>query len=200
MLLQLSHTTRIVSEPSDYSSSFALSSSLLTRCSYSFSYRHCFPSIVVVIEMMDLFRGALKNGEVSARVLELTEDLLAENAANYTVWQHRRECLRALKSDLSVELDFMDIFAEDNPKNYQIWHHRRTVVEMYGKPHREKAFTDKVFQMDAKNYHAWAHRQWVVMKFDLWEYELEYTERLVQEDIRNNSAWNHRWFVIHQGK
>ena len=150
--------------------------------------------------MMDLFRGALKNGELSARVLELTEDLLAENAANYTVWQHRRECLRALKADLSLELDFMDAFAEDNPKNYQIWHHRRTVVEIYGNPHREKAFTDKVFQMDAKNYHAWAHRQWVVMKFGLWEYELEYTERLVQEDIRNNSAWNHRWFVIHQGK
>jgi hypothetical protein len=28
----------------------------------------------------------LKSGELSDRVLELTEDILNENAANYTVW------------------------------------------------------------------------------------------------------------------
>lgn len=148
---------------------------------------------------MDLFRAVLNSGELSERVLELTEDLLAENAANYTVWQYRRECLRALQSDLHRELDFMDTFAEENPKNYQIWHHRRAVVEMLGSGNRELVFTAKVFEVDAKNYHAWAHRQWALSTFQLWEGELEFVESLIADDIRNNSAWNQRWFVVHNG-
>jgi hypothetical protein len=35
---------------------------------------------------MDLFRAVLRSGELSERVLELTEAILDENAANYTVW------------------------------------------------------------------------------------------------------------------
>ena len=35
---------------------------------------------------MDIFRGALKNGEHSLRVIELTAAILEINAANYTVW------------------------------------------------------------------------------------------------------------------
>jgi protein farnesyltransferase/geranylgeranyltransferase type-1 subunit alpha len=37
-------------------------------------------------QLMDLFRAILRSGELSERVLDLTEDLLDENAANYTVW------------------------------------------------------------------------------------------------------------------
>jgi protein farnesyltransferase/geranylgeranyltransferase type-1 subunit alpha len=36
--------------------------------------------------LMDLFRAVLRSGELSERVLELTENILDENAANYTVW------------------------------------------------------------------------------------------------------------------
>lgn len=35
---------------------------------------------------MDLFRGIVAIGEHSQRVLELTEELLELNAANYTIW------------------------------------------------------------------------------------------------------------------
>jgi hypothetical protein len=35
---------------------------------------------------MDLFRGVVARGEYSERVLELTEELLEQNAANYTIW------------------------------------------------------------------------------------------------------------------
>eukprot|EP01035_Chromulina_nebulosa_P021118 gene21118-27364_t len=72
-------------------------------------------------KLMDLFRAVIKKGEYSERVLDLTERILDINAANYTIWQYRRDCLRTLNSDLEDEFEFMDSFAEENPKNYQIW-------------------------------------------------------------------------------
>lgn len=35
---------------------------------------------------MDLFRAVLRSGEKTPRVLQLTEDLLEMNPANYTIW------------------------------------------------------------------------------------------------------------------
>lgn len=148
-------------------------------------------------ELMDLFRGIQRKGEISERVLELTTELLSINPANYTVWKYRRDCLKNLRSDLREELKYMDNFAEDNPKNYQIWYHRRAVVELLGDGSTEKEFTRKVFEVDSKNYHAWAHRQWAVLTYGLNEGELDYTTHLIDNDCFNNSAWNHRWFIIH---
>jgi UDP-glucose 6-dehydrogenase len=42
-----------------------------------------------VTELMDLFRGVVATGEYSDRVLDLTEEILEVNAANYTVWYVR---------------------------------------------------------------------------------------------------------------
>lgn len=148
-------------------------------------------------ELMDLFRAVLVSGEKSHRVLDLTEEILEMNAANYTVWEYRRQTLESIGTDLNGELDFMDSFAEENPKNYQIWYHRRVVVERLGDPSRELEFTAAVFEVDGKNYHAWSHRQWALATYGLWEGELTFIEHLLQVDIRNNSAWNQRWFVVH---
>lgn len=165
------------------------------------------PNPVVVIDynpefvrLMDLFRGLLRRGELSERALALTEELLAENASNYTVWQYRRECLRFLGSDLTKELEYMNRFAHSNPKNYQIWHHRRAVVQDLGDCDCEFDFTREVFVVDAKNYHAWAHRQWACKTYGVWKHELPLIRELLAEDVRNNSAWNHRWFVMHRGE
>lgn len=157
---------------------------------------------------MNLFRALLKCSELSPRALCLTEELLHDNASNYTVWQYRRECLRALSCDLGRELDYLDSNPDDNPKNYQIWHHRRVVVDelagvdpqLCAGGERELAFTSEVFEVDPKNYHAWSHRQWACQRFGLWAGELGFTEALLRQDVRNNSAWNHRWFVVHRGK
>ena len=150
------------------------------------------------VKLMDLFRGVLAKGEYSERVLTLTEELLSMNPGSYTVWQYRRACLKALNSDLTEEVKYMDTFADENPKNYQIWQHRRVIVAMIGDGSREKEFCEKIFEEDAKNYHAWAHRQWAVQTFNLWDGEIEFVDKCLEEDVRNNSAWNHRWFVIHK--
>lgn len=139
---------------------------------------------------MDLFRGVMAIKEYSRRVLALTSTLLSMNAANYTIWQYRRECILAIQYPFSEELDFLDDFSDQNPKNYQIWHHRRAIVELYGDASRELDFCMNVFDIDAKNYHAWSHRQWVLKTFNLWGNELEYVEYLIERDVRNNSAWN----------
>lgn len=150
-------------------------------------------------QLMDIFRACLKAGEYSQRVITLTSDLLDLNAANYTVWQYRRQCLINIKANLEEELNYIDDFADDNPKNYQIWFHRRAIAERVGSPSREIEFCNKVLDADAKNYHAWAHRQWVLKTYNCWEGELAYVTALIEDDMRNNSAWNQRWFIVHSG-
>ena len=44
--------------------------------------------------IMNIFRSIVNINEKSERVLLLTEELLSMNAANYTVWQYRRDILR----------------------------------------------------------------------------------------------------------
>ncbi|XP_067626270.1 protein farnesyltransferase/geranylgeranyltransferase type-1 subunit alpha [Eurosta solidaginis] len=147
-------------------------------------------------EVFDYFRAVLARKEKSQRVLELTADALRLNPANYTVWQYRRDVLRALDSDLYDELEYLGNVIRDNAKNYQVWHHRRVIVEMLNDPTKELELTSIALQRDNKNYHAWQHRQWAIKTFDLFEDELTFVDRLIAEDIRNNSAWNQRFFVL----
>ena len=152
-----------------------------------------------VRETMDYFRAVLLTQEYSPRTLALTASVIDLNAANYTAWHFRRQCLKALGSDLRAELEFVGSIAGDNPKNYQIWYHRRAVSELLdGIAPGELAYTEQVLQEDSKNYHAWSHRQWVISHFNCWDEELAFVDRMLTEDVRNNSAWNQRWFVVNK--
>ncbi|XP_076751498.1 farnesyl transferase alpha isoform X2 [Xylocopa sonorina] len=144
----------------------------------------------------DYFRAILKSGEKSERALALTEDCIWLNPANYTVWQYRREILKALGKELRDELKSTNKLIECNSKNYQVWHHRKVIVEWLQDASGELEFTENILKKDAKNYHVWEHRQWCIRTFNLFDKELEYTEYLLDNDIRNNSAWNQRYFVI----
>ncbi|KAL9702902.1 hypothetical protein quinque_006420 [Culex quinquefasciatus] len=127
-------------------------------------------------DVFSYLRAVISKQEKSLRALGLTQDAAKLNAANYTVWQYRRDILKALNCNLYDELDYIETVIEDNPKNYQL--------------------TENILNMDAKNYHAWQHRQWAIKSYGLFEDELVYVDRLISEDMRNNSAWNERFFVL----
>ncbi|KAK0079038.1 hypothetical protein PV325_001817 [Microctonus aethiopoides] len=147
-------------------------------------------------DVYDYFRAILKLDEKSERALSLTADCLWLNPANYTVWQYRRDILKALNKNLYDELDYIDSMIGSNSKNYQVWHHRKAIVELLKDPSRELEFTANILCKDEKNYHTWQHRQWCIKTFNLFNNELEYVEELLMADIRNNSAWNQRYFVL----
>ncbi|CAB3406566.1 unnamed protein product [Caenorhabditis bovis] len=151
------------------------------------------------IDAFAYFRAILKKKEFSNRVLILLEDCIRLNPANYTVWQYRRETLKALNSDLKKEIKYLDTIIEETPKNYQVWHHRRLIVEQIGASmlDYELDFTGDILNDENKNYHAWQHRQWVVRTFKSpLDRELSFALRLLLEDPRNNSAYNYRYFLL----
>ncbi|KAF7286777.1 hypothetical protein GWI33_004399 [Rhynchophorus ferrugineus] len=147
-------------------------------------------------DCFDYFRAVVQKKEYSERTLELTKTAASLNPANYTVWQFRREILKALNKDLNEELEYIGKVILKQTKNYQVWHHRRIIVEWLQDPSKEKYLTEKSLSEDAKNYHAWQHRQWVIKTYNLYDGELEYVDQLLQDDVKNNSAWNQRYFVV----
>ena len=80
-------------------------------------------------ETMDYLRALLGQNELSERALELTEDVIDQNAGNYTVWVYRRAVIDAIGRDWTLELAWVSTLAESHPKNYQIWQHRRSCLE-----------------------------------------------------------------------
>jgi protein farnesyltransferase/geranylgeranyltransferase type-1 subunit alpha len=155
--------------------------------------------------LMGYFRRVLVDNEYSKRSLQLAAQVIEHNAANYTAWQYRRQCLRELYRDATdeeriaawrEELAYCSEQCMNNTKNYQVWFHRRACVGNMGDATGELDFVASVLEDDSKNYHAWGHRQWVLKQFDLWADELSYIDRLLEEDVRNNSAWNQRYFVL----
>lgn len=147
------------------------------------------------------FRGIVDIGEMSPRVLELTEDIIRQNPGHYSAWQYRYKTLVALKSPLEDEIRLMNELAIKHLKTYQVWHHRRLLVQLTRDPGPELDFIANSLQIDTKNYHTWSYRQWILAYFnqdELWSHELRFVESMLETDVRNNSAWHHRFFVVFQ--
>ncbi|ORY35543.1 hypothetical protein BCR39DRAFT_510606 [Naematelia encephala] len=157
-------------------------------------------------DAMDYFRAIRASGEQSERVLELTETIIRDNPAHYTVWQYRLATLLALGKDLKEELELMNEFARINLKSYQVWHHRLLLLTHISPAHprAEIDFIHDSLIPDSKNYHTWAYLHWLYSHFSTlgriteqdWGEEIRWCEELLRVDGRNNSAWGWRWFLM----
>ncbi|KAH9962993.1 hypothetical protein BC827DRAFT_1196331 [Russula dissimulans] len=163
----------------------------------------------------EYFRGIVKMGEKSPRVLQLTETIirLTGNPTHYfclvcafvslhnahflylrAARQYRYETLITISAPLEPELALTNAPTIASPKAYQVW----LILTTLRDPVPELAFNQEILKVSAKNYHTWSHRQWLLAHFDqpeLWGGELPFVERLLAEDVWNNSAWHHRFFV-----
>ncbi|CCM03299.1 uncharacterized protein FIBRA_05427 [Fibroporia radiculosa] len=151
----------------------------------------------------DYFRGIVKTGEISLRVLQLTEHIIRMNPGHYSAWQYRYRILLALQLPLEEELRLMDQYAIDFLKTYQVWHHRRLLLgalRSVDAAAAELEFVARALDTDEKNYHTWSYRQWILAHFNdearLWAGERAWVEHMVERDVRNNSAWHHRFFIV----
>ena len=83
--------------------------------------------------------------------MNLTVDCIWLNAANYTIWQYRKEILQELGIDLKDELKLIEVMTKFNPKNYQLWHHRKVIVNCMQDPIDELKFTGTILVKEPKN-------------------------------------------------
>ena len=86
----------------------------VVRIAYLEDFKDCF----------DYFRAISEKDEYSERALELTEECIKRNHANYSVWEYRRRILKKLGNKLEPEYDYTQKMLRRHIKNFQIWHHR----------------------------------------------------------------------------
>jgi protein farnesyltransferase/geranylgeranyltransferase type-1 subunit alpha len=167
-------------------------------------------------DVLNVFLDRMNDGEVSERMLRLTEEIILRiNSADYSAWAWRWTCFLALfeeakrqgntqrQSELVLfEKQMMKTVVTGNPKNYQVWNYRRKMVELQGAAcvKEEMEFTRGCLEFDAKNYHVWAHRQAVLKMWptaDSLRGEIMFTVECLERDVMNNSAWNQRMWLLH---
>ncbi|KZT60974.1 protein prenylyltransferase [Calocera cornea HHB12733] len=113
------------------------------------------------------FRAIYVAKEYSPRVLDLTLEIIKQNASHYTVWQYRYRTLLSLNSPLTAELHLLSKLLPTHLKSYQAWNHRRLLLLQLGKKaaRGELAFAEIALAKDAKNYHTWVYREWLLCNF-----------------------------------
>jgi len=164
------------------------------------------------MQLMDIFRAVIRSGEKSARVLELTKEILEHNAANYTVWQLRRECLRESFRPVTKQQmhDEGEGIVESGASSGCISSSSTSpgdskngfsggVDVLFD----ELDFMDLFARDNPKNYQIWYHRRAVVeMILSIkggaadGERELEFCSEVFEVDAKNYHAWAHRQWVL----
>jgi len=158
----------------------------VVRIAYSPEFKDCF----------DYFRAIIEKGELSQRAFQLTTDCIKQNPANYTVWEYRRQIIKALNIELDSEFAWTSSIIARNIKNFQVWHHRQMICKMANNGNNEIPLVNTILMKDEKNYHAWQHRQWAIKTYSMYSGEMDLVDQFLTKDIYNNSAWNHRYFII----
>ncbi|ODM91735.1 Protein farnesyltransferase/geranylgeranyltransferase type-1 subunit alpha [Orchesella cincta] len=97
------------------------------------------PVVSIAYSENSMSGAVISSGELSPRVLDLTRDAIKLDAANYTVWQLRRDVLQALKiphlvteaglgPEFKKEFELNSQILKNHPKNYQPWQHEKALL------------------------------------------------------------------------
>eukprot|EP00605_Chrysophyceae_sp_TOSAG23-4_P001814 GSChrysophyteH1.ASY1.ANO1.2004.1 assembled CDS len=159
--------------------------------------------------LMDYFRAVLRKEEYSTRSLMLTQAILDHNAANYTLWHHRRCIVESLR-DPSKELAFTEIVFKVDAKNYHAWAHRQWTLKTYNLDwDKELAYTEALIESDIRNNSAWNQRWFVIhnrpnsagtgantsipvpVPLEVYQSEIQWTWGRIILVQKNESAWNY---------
>lgn len=141
--------------------------------------------------------------------LQLLERLLTKDPDFYTLWNYRRQLLKAMldaSSDerqalIDVELGLTRQCLLIQPKSYSVWSHREWCVRLYAAGEqspiwrKELKLCNHALSFDERNFHCWDYRRMIVAAacpaIALSD-ELEYTREKIEENQSNYSAWHYR--------
>uniref|UniRef100_A0A7S0R5Z1 Protein farnesyltransferase/geranylgeranyltransferase type-1 subunit alpha n=1 Tax=Chlamydomonas leiostraca TaxID=1034604 RepID=A0A7S0R5Z1_9CHLO len=143
---------------------------------------------------------------------EFTDPIMADNAKNYQLWNHRRKCMLAQGSSAAQrELQVAEDALRVDEKNYHAWAHRQAAVQAYGGAlwELELAFSGTMISKDVRNNSAWNQRAFAVQHqlrevaalgdaaasqralTELIDRELQYISAKIELAPRNESVWNY---------
>ena len=137
--------------------------------------------------------------------LAATAKVLGINCEMTTLWNFRRETLRALlpeggadarRAACEREFKLTQECLGINPKSYPVWHHREWVMQ-WGECTWQHAvdlkLTAKLLTLDERNFHCWTYRRFVAKVAGVpAEAELKFTSDKVNSNFSNYSAWHYR--------
>ena len=154
--------------------------------------------------LFNQLRFVLKQNELSARGMRLTEIITGKVPNHYAAWLYRKDYLLKFKTPTFLkeekDLTIQRILAE--PKGFQSWDHLRFVFDLIGIPDYKDMveFMSAIYTHDSRNYHAWVFRTWYVKRFNLFNEELDYIDKLLPTALLNNSLWCYRHFLAKEMK
>lgn len=149
------------------------------------------------------FRGIVKTGEKSPRVLELTERMIRLNPAHYTAW-----CVCpplslptnsfVLHRQYRYETLLYQLFSSPN-SSLTTTPSKKSALLAHPLISNELILLDELSTRFLKTYQVWHHRRLIVCLTGEWKRELECTTRVLEGwegDAKNYHTWSYRQWLL----
>ena len=153
------------------------------------------------VKATELLRAVMAKGELSPRVLALTEAIIKMNPAHYTVWHYRLETLRAIKpNDVPRDHWLASVFKEQVNPDFDV---SEAFESLDGLIVEDYEWLNETTKRTAKNYQIWHYRQCLQPSgtnshFAQLYYAMEryVVELVLSDDAKNYHAWSHLQWVV----